>query len=69
MCGWLKRGDGSRLALEARAELRVGRELRRQHLDRDHAIEPRVARLVDLAHPAGATEATQSRNGRAERRD
>ena len=25
-----------------------------QHLDRDGAAEPRVARAVDLAHPAGA---------------
>ena len=25
-----------------------------EHLDRDRAAEPRVARAIDLAHPAGA---------------
>ena len=54
MCGWLKRGDRARLAVEALAQRRVGGELRGQDLDRDRAIEPRVARLVDLAHAAGA---------------
>ena len=32
----------------------VGEYVDRQDLDRDGAIEPRVARLVDLAHAAGA---------------
>ena len=40
------------------AELRIGGERLGQDLDRDNAIETRVARFVDLAHAA-----------RAERRD
>ncbi len=46
--------DRLRLALEALAQLRVRREVRRQDLDRDRALEARVPRLVDLAHPTGA---------------
>ena len=48
--------DRAGLAIEALAELRVGREGVRENLDRDRAIEPRVAGFVDLAHPAGADE-------------
>jgi hypothetical protein len=47
-------GDALRLALEAGTELRVGRQLRRQQLERDLAIEARVARAVNLAHAARA---------------
>src|SRR5262249_30448092 len=47
----VERGDALRLALEARAELRVGRELRGQQLDGHVPLESRVTRLVDLAHP------------------
>ena len=45
-----------RLALRARtAPAAPGRwRRRRQDLDRDVAVEPRVARAIDLAHPAGA---------------
>ena len=39
-------------ALEALPR-RVGREGLWQHLDRDVAIQPRVARAIHLAHPAG----------------
>ena len=46
--------DRPRFAVESFAELRIARERRRQDLDRDKAIESRVPRLVDLAHPAGA---------------
>ena len=46
--------DRPRLALEALAELRIGRERVGQDLDRDGAIEARVAGPVDLAHAAGA---------------
>ena len=35
-----QRGDGLRLALEARERARVARESRRQDLDRDVAVEP-----------------------------
>ena len=50
----IQRGDGARLALEALAGVRIVGDVRGQDLDRDGAIESRVARLVDLAHPARA---------------
>ncbi len=40
--------------LEALQAIRVLRKRRRQHLDRDVALEPLVARPIDLAHPSGA---------------
>ena len=46
--------DRLRLALEPLADFGRGREMLRQNLDRDRALEPRVLRLVDLAHPSGA---------------
>ena len=46
--------DRARFAVEPLAELRVGGEALGQDLDRDGAIEARVARLVDLAHAARA---------------
>jgi len=49
-----QRGNDARLALEALAELRIVGGVRRQNLDCDPPIEPRVARLVHLAHAAGA---------------
>ena len=45
------RRGGAGLALHPRAALDVG-ELRRQHLQRDVAIEALVARAPDLAHRA-----------------
>ena len=45
---------GARFALEPRACDRVERESLGKDLDGDFAAEPRVARAVDLAHPAGA---------------
>jgi len=50
--GVVQRRDRPRLLLEASQSLRVGDELRRQHLDRHLAPEPRVAGAVHLAHPA-----------------
>ena len=44
----VERGDGARFLLEA---VRVGAV---QHLDGDRPAQPRVRRLVDLAHAAGA---------------
>jgi hypothetical protein len=41
------------LAVEAVAELRISGEGVRQDLDRNGAIQARVAGFVDLAHPAG----------------
>jgi hypothetical protein len=46
----IQRGNGMGLAVKAFAELWVTRELRRQDLDRDRAIEAGVAGSVDLAH-------------------
>jgi hypothetical protein len=50
----VERRYGARLALEALEPLRVRGEALRQHLERDVAAEPGVARAVDLAHPARA---------------
>ena len=52
--GVVERRRRARLLLEALQAVRVLRERRRQHLDRDLAPEPRVLRPVDLSHPAGA---------------
>ena len=60
MCGWLRLRDRLRLALEALAQLRIGGERARENLDRDGAVEARVARLVDLAHAAGAEQRDDS---------
>src|SRR5262249_2467739 len=48
--GELRGGAG--FAIEAPAELRTRRERFRKDLDRHAAIEPRVARAVDLTHAA-----------------
>jgi hypothetical protein len=56
--GMRERGDRLRFTLEPRGALGIGGEELGQDLDRDRAIEPRVARLVDLTHTAGA-ERTQ----------
>ena len=50
----IQRREHLRLALEPREPVRIGRERLGQHLDRDVAVQPRVARAIDLAHPAGA---------------
>ena len=47
--GMGQRGDGARFAIEALAR---GRRHFRQDLDRYGSIEARVARAIDLAHPA-----------------
>ena len=49
-----ERGDGLGLALESGERFGVAGELVGQDLDRDVALQPRVARPVDLAHPARA---------------
>ena len=49
--------DGLRLTLEARPPRGVVHHGGRQHLDRDVAVEPRIVRPVDLAHPARAEQA------------
>ena len=52
----IERREQSRFALEARHAIGVRRERRRQDLQRDVAIQLRVARAIDLAHAAGAEE-------------
>ena len=49
-----ERRDRLRLPLEAGERVGVGGEALREDLDRDVAVEPRVARPVDLPHPARA---------------
>ncbi len=50
--GMIELRDGLRLALEALAELRIGREVGRKDLDGHLAVEAPIARPVDLPHPA-----------------
>ena len=47
-------GHDPGFAIEALPAARVVRDLRRQHLDRDEAIEPRIAGTIDTPHPARA---------------
>jgi len=49
-----QRRDGPGFALEALTELGIGCERFGQDLDGDGAIQPRVARPIDLSHSAGA---------------
>ena len=49
-----ERGDCLGFALEARQRVRIPREQVGQQLDRHVAIEPRVARAIDLAHASRA---------------
>ena len=56
MFGWLSDGERPALRAEAREPIGVAGQRRGQHLDRDVAIQLRVARAIDLAHPAGADE-------------
>ena len=49
----VERGRGARLLLEAAKAVGRGQR-RRQDLERHCAIQPRVMRLVDLAHAAFA---------------
>src|SRR5262249_32091717 len=46
--------DDARLTVEPLAELRIAGERLREDLDRDSAVEARVARLVHLPHAARA---------------
>ena len=51
-----QRGDGLGFALEAGQAVGVFRDLGRQDLDGDDAVEVGVAGLVDLAHASGADD-------------
>jgi hypothetical protein len=50
--------DSARFAVKAFAELRIGCEPGWQNLDCDGPVEPRIPRLIDLAH-AASTEQRQ----------
>ena len=52
----IQRGRGARLLFEAAQTVGVGGEGRGQHFDGDIASEPRIARAIHLAHPAGSDE-------------
>ena len=52
--GMVQGRDGASLALEAGPHIGIASDVARQDLDRDRAIEPRVAGPVDLAHAARA---------------
>ncbi len=52
--GVIERGERLRLALEPRQAVGIRGEELRQDLDRHLPIELRVARPIDLPHPAGA---------------
>ena len=54
--GVVQRGGRPRLLLEAPQPVGVGTQPGRQDFDRDVATEPRVARPIDLPHPARANE-------------
>src|SRR5579872_33395 len=48
----IQRRDSPRLSLKARIQFGVRRKVRRQNLDCDRAVEPRVARPIHLSHAA-----------------
>ena len=50
----IERGCRPRLLLETLHPLRIGREIGRENLERDPAVQPPVFGEVDLAHAAGA---------------
>src|SRR5258706_15580199 len=50
----IQRGEYFRFALKARESVVIGRQCRRQDLDRDLALQLRVCRPVDLSHAAFA---------------
>ena len=52
--GMRKRRDRLGLALEPRQRRRIVRNRGREHFDGDITIEARIARAIDLAHPAFA---------------
>ena len=54
MPGWFSEASTFGFAIEAGQPFRVARERLRQNLERDVAVETRVARPVNLAHAAGA---------------
>ena len=60
MLRMVERREDLRFALEPREPIGIAGEGVGQDLQRDVAIELRVARAIDLPHPAGADRATIS---------
>jgi hypothetical protein len=58
--GMIELRDGARLALEAGAHFRRGRQVRGEHLDRDVTAQPRVVRAIDFAHATRAQRSEDS---------
>jgi hypothetical protein len=50
----IERGQQTRLAAEAHQVIGIGARQRRDHLDRDVAMQLRIPRAINLAHPARA---------------
>jgi hypothetical protein len=48
--------DGQRLPLEPLQPIRIAGERRRQHLDGDVAVQPRIVSAIDGAHATGAEQ-------------
>ena len=65
----VQRREDLRFALEPRQALGIVRERVGQDLDRDVAIELRVAGPIDLAHAAGAEGGEDLVTGRGGRRE
>ncbi len=64
--GMIQCGHRARLAPEAFPRMRIIIDVRRQYLDRDGALQPRVVSFVDLPHPAAAeqlVDAIRSKQG------
>ncbi len=57
----VKRRGRARLGTEAIPHVRVGGELRGEHLERDDAFERLLPRLVDRAHPAATEHADDAK--------
>ena len=55
--GMAQRRDGARLALEALAPARVGRDVAGQNFDGYRAVKARIPRTINFAHAAGAEAA------------
>jgi len=61
----VQRGEQFGLALKPRQTLGVACKRVRQDFDRHVALQSRVARAVDLAHPSGADEGEDLVNAEA----
>ena len=63
--GVRQRGNGAGFAVEPLVEVRIGRRVRRQRLDRDLPLQPRIARAIHVAHAAMADRRRRFRRVRA----